>query len=106
MPEMASSPTNSTQTRLTKLGSTHHGFALQQVLLEGLAETRRDDRYVDLAVVLLVDDSAEDHVGGGICQARDHFRYAVDLLQREVPPAGDVVYDAGRPLNGALYEGR
>lgn len=39
-------------------------------------------------------------------QMDEEWAAPVDLLQREVPPAGDVVHDARGTLDGALDQGR
>ena len=81
---------------------THRRLPREQVLLERLAEPGSDNGHMDLALILILDDRSKDDVGGGVSQGGDHLGHAVDLLQREVLAAGDVVHDACGALDGAL----
>ncbi len=85
---------------------THRQFACEQVLLERLAEARRDDGHVHLTLVLVLDHGPEDDVGAGVGQRCHHLGHAVDLLQRQVLAARDVVHDARRALDAALDQRR
>ena len=61
---------------------THHALASEDVLLKALRKTGGDNGHVHLALVLVVDDGAEDDVGGWVRQAGHH------LGSRGLPPGG------------------
>jgi hypothetical protein len=61
---------------------------------------------MDLPLVRVVDHGPEDHVCRGVRQGGDDLGDAVHLLEGQVPSPGDVVDDAGCPLDGAFDQGR
>lgn len=83
---------------------THRGLATQDLVLEALGKPGGYDRDVYLALVRIVDDRPEDDIGRRVCQGRHDLRDSVHLLERQVSAAGDVIYNAGGALDGALDE--
>src|SRR4051812_28967015 len=69
-----------------------------------VVEARRDDRHANLVADLLVDDRAEDDVGGRVGRALDDLGGLVDLEQADVLAARDVEQDPGGALDGLLEQ--
>src|SRR6266545_2155080 len=83
-----------------------HHLTRRLARLLALAEARGDDRDAHLVLQARVDDGAEDDVRLLVRRLLDDTRGLLDLVQRQVRPAGEIDQDAAGVVDGGLVEQR